>query len=395
MRSTRSFSRCGVAVAIVCLLVGATAACGDDSSPADGSTSDGGGAAQPSGEPVEGCSAEAATDPQASGADRPVARCEPGAPAAQPLAERASVVINMPAYVETSAFLLLADALGEFESENLDVEFTSLSFADALPQMATGDIDASLAGADAAWFNAVAGDIDVRWVTGNFTPPFAGDVETAQTGLWARRDAFSDPDDPDFSELAGSTLGSVVGPGGVIMYPITRALDEADLEVDSVEIQQLPPADVLQALQQGAVEAAWLLDPLWMELPDDEFVLMATQPAGEPLGGLFFGSSLLGGDDRTVGDAVVRAVVRTVNTYLAGDYQTDDVVVDALAETTDLTAESITTTPSLTWDWEIRSGTTDRMQEIFMDLDSLAFDEQIPEDELVDRSFYLAAVGQL
>ncbi|HTF07511.1 MAG TPA: hypothetical protein VK659_04980 [Asanoa sp.] len=47
----------------------------------------------------------------------------------------------------------------------------------------------------------------------------------------------------------------------------------------------------------------------------------------------------------------------------------------------------------LEFDWEIRAGTTDREQAVFIELGTVDYDEPIAEDGVVDRSLYLEAVG--
>lgn len=54
----------------------------------------------------------------------------------------------------------------------------------------------------------------------------------------------------------------------------------------------------------------------------------------------------------------------------------------------------MTQVPSLVFDWEIREGTTTDMQQLFIDAGVITqFDTPVPEDQMVDRSFYLRAVG--
>ncbi len=150
---------------------------------------------------------------------------------------------------------------------------------------------------------------------------------------------------------------------------------------------------MVQALENNAVQAAWLLDPYWIQASQNpDLVLIASQPPGEPLGGLYFGPNFLD-ERRDVALAFTRAYVRTINTYLPGDYQADPEVMAALSEATGTSVEDVELTPSLKFDWEIREGTTDRTHAVFIKLGSVTFAEPIPEDEAVDRSLYLEAVG--
>src|SRR5690606_2379566 len=92
------------------------------------------------------------------------------------------------------------------EKENLEVQLVQLPFADAIAQMAQGGLDAAHGGPFAAFVNGVASGSDIKWVMGNYSPPDGGDLSVPQSGLWVRRDAFSNPDDPDLSELKAKDL---------------------------------------------------------------------------------------------------------------------------------------------------------------------------------------------
>ena len=50
--------------------------------------------------------------------------------------------------------ILLARNLGEFEKENIEIEMVNVKYADAVPQLAQGTIDAAVGGIEIALFNA-------------------------------------------------------------------------------------------------------------------------------------------------------------------------------------------------------------------------------------------------
>jgi NitT/TauT family transport system substrate-binding protein len=285
-------------------------------------------------------------------------------------------------------------AMGEFEKENLKIDFTVLPFADAMPQLAAGRVDIAYGGTEAGFFNAVNQGLDIKWVLGNFIEPKASDLSQPQTGLWARRDIFSDPKNPDLSELKGKSLGSTVGAASAIAYPMDKALREHGITLGDMEIKQLPATDLMTALANKAVDTAWLLDPYWLAAADqpDTFVLVGGQPPGEPLGGVYAGKSMTK-DRPEVLMAFVRAYIRTVNTYLDGDYIKDEKVLDALVEGTQQPRDALARTPSLTFDWEIRQGTGEQEQKVFIAFQTVKYTDVLPEDRYVDRSFYARAVG--
>ena len=51
---------------------------------------------------------------------------------------------------------------------------------------------------------------------------------------------------------------------------------------------------------------------------------------------------------------------------------------------------------SLTMDWEMRKDTTTRVQQLFIDLGVITdFKTPVPEDKIVDRSYYQRVVGAI
>jgi NitT/TauT family transport system substrate-binding protein len=344
--------------------------------------------------PVEGCGPDAYVDPADLSPTRKIARCEANTPAAQPLKEPATIRMTSASRSSSLAPIFVGMELGEFEKENLKIDFSVLPFAEAMPQLATGRVDLSYGGTEAGLFNAVNQGLTLKWILGNFVEPKAVDLTRPQTGLWARRDIFSNPSQPNLAELKGKTLGSTVGAASSIAYPMDKALRQAGISLQDLKIKQLPSADLMTALANKAVDTAWLLDPYWLTAANspDKYVLVGGQSPGEPLGGFYAGKSLLQ-ERPEVTQAFVRAYIRTVNTYLQGDYIKDEKVLAAMTAGTQQTKETLTRTPALTFDWEIREGTGEQEQKVFIAFKTVKYTDIIPEDRYVDRSFYARAVG--
>jgi NitT/TauT family transport system substrate-binding protein len=395
-----------------CVLAGITVAlamfvssCGDSGSSSAGSQSTG---SQATAAPtttarkltatVAGCEKNGVTDPADLSATRQVARCAANTPAPKPLATRAKLTIASAFRLEFNSPILLADSLGEFNKENIEVKFVSLSFADSVPQLANGQVDAAVGDVGLALFNAGYNNVPVKIVMGNYFPPDAGNYSVPQTGLWCRKDSFSNPQNPTavLKEIEKMRWASSVGKGSSAIYYSSAELKKRipDFDISKVQFQQVPSADTMTALRNKAVDCGILLDPLWTQAKDDPaYFMAATQTPGEPLGQYAFGKNLLI-DKPDVGEAFVRAVVRTVNTYFNGDYHSNPQVMAEIAKQTNQDVSKLTALPPLTMDWEFRAGTTDRVQRLFIDLAVITnFTTPVPEDKLVDRSFYLKAVG--
>jgi NitT/TauT family transport system substrate-binding protein len=335
--------------------------------------------------PVEGCGGTSWTDPADRSPTRRPARCRPGAPAPQPLPETRKLTIATGTLsAEYVAPLRVALDKGEFEKEGLDVTLKVLPTPDALPLLAKGDLDALWAAPEAAVMNGVRGGFDIRWVAGNFSPD-----PKSRSGLWVR---LKDGESADRVAMAGRRMGTMIGKGSVIAYPMEKALEKHGGGLDRIQYQQLGSADVLTALQNGGVDSAWLLDPVWRRVDGEPgYAFLGGQPAGEPLGGMLYGPGLLD-DDVDAGVALLRAYIRTINTYFASDYKTDAAFTAYLADLLKTDESILKSTPSLRMDWEIRAGTTDRLQSAYR-AQGVTEGDALPESKTVNRTLYEEAVG--
>ncbi|MEU9447901.1 ABC transporter substrate-binding protein [Streptomyces sp. NPDC048277] len=335
--------------------------------------------------PVAGCGKASWTDPADLSTTRAPARCSPGSPAAVPLARPRKITIATGTLsAEYVAPLEVALDKGEFKAEGLDVTLKVLPTPDALPLLAKGDIDAMWAAPEAAVMNGVRGGFDIKWVAGNFSPDLR-----SQSGLWVR---LKNGESAAGVAMAGRTLGTMIGKGSVIAYPMQKALASHGGGLDRIRYQQLGSADVLTALQNGGVDSAWLLDPVWRQVSGKPgYAFLGGQPLGEPLGGMLFGRTLLD-DDVDAGVALLRAYIRTVDTYFAGDYKSDASFVTYLAKLLKTDAAILRATPPLRMDWEIRAGTTTRLQSAYR-AQGVEPGSPLPEARTVDRALYEEAVG--
>ena len=80
----------------------------------------------------------------------------------QPLAEPTQITISAAGKLEAFAPAFLADATGEFEKENLEVEFVISQTA--VQALATGEADASLSAPSLEMINAIRSGISMRAV---------------------------------------------------------------------------------------------------------------------------------------------------------------------------------------------------------------------------------------
>jgi NitT/TauT family transport system substrate-binding protein len=393
-----------VALLVAVALVGASACgvLGVDDDGGDGDASSGGAPTERLRVPDEldaeaGCGEEAATDPADMSAGRSVARCAADNPAPAPLDAPGTVRVGVRSRSEDVAPILLADQFDEFGEENLTVEVVELDSATELfDALEGGELDVVAGDLDGPFFDHVFNGSGARIALGGPVAPSAQDTETPQAGLWLRTDLVDPPDDWMDLEDVGLPVAVEDSIGDAVAYPVDAILAQDDISLNEVNIMVADGESAATALLDGELSGAWLSDPYWRGVVDSELEieLVATLPVAESLGGVAFDERLLDPErDRATGVAFSRAVIRTINTYLAGDYQDDDEVVAALVEATGASEDDIRRTPAWVFDWEVREGTTERIQQALLSLGGVLYEEALPEGRLVDRSLYEDAVA--
>ena len=347
------------------------------------------GPSAPSGDLGDGCGDAALTDPTDLDIGREVARCAPGSPEAVPLAQPATVRVALADPTQAAAPLLVAEAEGEFEAENLTVEVVEMPQPEAYAAMARGEVDAVVGTVDAPFLDAVHAGSAARLVLGGPVARAPGDLDVPQAGLWVRTEVLPDPD--EWRSVRGQAVAVSGGRGSGALYPIGLALDEEALDLNALDYVPSTSADAVQRLRDASVSMAWLPEPEAATVAgDDGLMLLATFPASEAIDGTVFGPRLLGAE-RAVGVAYVRAVVRAINTWLADGWS--DEAVAAVAEASGDDEDAVRAGPDPLFDWEIRADTTTRIQGALAVVGGIRYEQALPDEALVDRSLYREAVG--
>lgn len=384
---------------LVALVLASTSACGpfgDDEGDDAGEASQGAPLERldiPDGLDADaGCGAESHTAADDLSSGRPVARCAAGHPEPAPLGQPATVRIGVRSRSEDVAPILLADGLDEFDAENLTVKVTEFATAAELfGALAGGDVDVVAGQLDGPFFDLVESGNGARLALGGPLASEAHDTATPQAGLWLRTDLLDPSDDWMDLEDVGLPVAVEDSVADAVAYPVDALLGQDDMSINTVRLAVEGGETAAAALADGELSGAWLSDPYWRPVLDSDLdvELVATLPVAESLSGVVFSDRLLDPTrDRAVGMAFSRAVIRTINTYLAGDYQEDDDVVESLVDATDQSEDDIVETPAWVFDWEVRQGTTDRVQTTLVDLGGVLFEQPLSERSLVDRSLY-------
>ena len=395
MRAAR-LPRALAAVVGATLLAPATLACtGDDAAPGEGADGTAGpdAAAGPRvpDEIAAGCGEQAVTDPGDLGAGRVVARCGPDAPAPAPLPAPAALRVAVPpAPGPELAPVVVAEALGEFDAEGLDVTTVPLDDEEAMAALDAGEVDVVVGPIGGSYLDALDGGSGARLALGGVLSRAPNDLAEGQAGLWVRTGAVTDGD------LGDLALQPVAAPGGVqaaAAYPLDLVMSQTSATLNEVALRDAAGPEAATALLDGELAAAWLDAGAWPRVAGEGGAhLAATLPASESIDGTVVSARLLG-PDRAVGLAYVRAILRTINTHLTGDYTDDEQVMDAIAEGTRLDPATIEAAGPQLFDWEVRDGTVGRIQEALVLIGGVAYDAPLPADRFVDRTLAAEVVG--
>jgi NitT/TauT family transport system substrate-binding protein len=362
-RVTRPRRRAGIALLLVLGLV--LAACGGGSSEATDDAGSGG-----------------STPPSTSGG---TASGSADALAPQPLAERTKVVVGWSGAYEVWASAIVAEGMGEFEAENLDVEFTTITASDAIAGMETGRLDVMVGSISAGFFNAIDGGAKFRWVAPAFLP-----ATDTKEGLWMANTYLDASGKPKVDTLSGTKLGLGSGGAGASIAPIVNEwLAESGLSLGDFEYLNATGPDILVALESGAISAGWLSDPYWVEAEKSgKATLVMSFPPDASLSGYVLSNELLT-DKTEVGEAFTRALARTNRDHLAGDYHADPAVVDVLAKAIGVDAATIGAgwgyrfPADLAFDHNIVT----TLQDVWIEVgDILAYDKALPPDRIIDTA---------
>lgn len=307
----------------------------------------------------------------------------------QPLSTPQTVHVTLSIKTDSFAPLLMADALGELEQENVSIEYVNLKAADQIQVLGSGDVDVALTAPSAGLFNAMERDLGMKIVAPTHVP-----VADDHSGLWVSQDLVEDGE-LDVEALKASVIATPTGPGSSTSYAIIDALSPYGVSAADLQFQQMPATDTIIALENGAIDAAWLLSPVWLEAaknPDLTFI--AGQPEGVSLGAVVFSRAFI--EDRCeVGQALIRAMGRTVRDHLQGDYYADPEVLAAMAEATEVPVDSLQSNPHPGFDPDltVEPDLMQALQELYAQQDVLAYTGQLTDDQVLDLRFVEAALS--
>jgi NitT/TauT family transport system substrate-binding protein len=195
------------------------------------------------------------------------------APLSPPVTVKLGVLMTL-----SDAAILIARERGYFAEEGIEVDLTRVNgAAEAMPHLATGQLDAAGVTAAAAFFNAINRGLPLRIAgdKGRQTPEHS-------TGWLALRPDVADSGRVrDWPDLRGLAIGiNVPNTGTVTDIQLDRMLERGGLTRDDVNVVELAYPDMNAAFASGVIDAGYQVEP-YLSLGDDLGVLRRWRSLGE------------------------------------------------------------------------------------------------------------------
>jgi ABC-type nitrate/sulfonate/bicarbonate transport system substrate-binding protein len=300
-----------------------------------------------------------------------------------------TIKISMSSPLAVFAPLLLGIETGAFEEAGIDIQIERISSAQSLPMVAQGQLDAQITSLSAFHFNAIQSGVELKWIAPmdlqQELPP-----GTPVPGYWSRVDVVGPADNLDLMALKGATVSSPTGGTGVGGKILDDALKRFGLTINDVNMTSLVGPDALVALENGAVDAAWIAAPLEVEAAKNpELVPIAGYAPGVTGTSIIAGRSLLDRPQLLV--RFLQVLSDVTAKYLEGDYRANPETVKLLASAQE-TEERIVRESALldfdpTFSMEGTAEFAEELQAFLMERGELEYDEPISGTEVIDTRY--------
>ena len=286
-------------------------------------------------------------------------------------------------YVPSTLFapVFVAAERGYFKDAGFDADLTPIvAGQDAMALTATGRLDLVAAALSAAFYNAVARDLDVRFVASTAYQPKHGHP----SALMIREDLWQ-AGNRTLQSLRGKKLGWIGGAGAVSAYYVARILRPAGLSLNDIESVNIANPDQAVALQRKAIDAVFTSSPFTEAFAREGLArTIGFPPAGISGSGIFFGPNLTGNQNQA---AAAMNACRKAAAQIAGPgYYAADALA-AYAKYTRQPIDVIKGAPryDIYPDLRIDQPTVEDVQREFMNEGILAYKTPLNEVRLVAR----------
>lgn len=287
--------------------------------------------------------------------------------------------------------MFVAYEKGYFAERNLDVEISPInSGTDLTVLTSTNELQVSISGVGAAFWNAVDADLPLKIIA-----PGHEEGNPVATPLMTSKQAYDEGTITSVADLEGKKV-SVNAPGAT-EYWLGAALGTAGLTIADVDLQYLTFPDAVAALDSGALDAAIIGEPLATQaiqqgiavILSDDFPVQGIQVTG-----VYANANWLE-ENRDAGVGFVAAYLQACRdlTNEPNDPLNLTIINKYTGVPVDLIAASVR--PVYQEDGEIDEENLVMLQEFFAERDLLEFEGTIDPATVIEQSVIDDAVALL
>jgi NitT/TauT family transport system substrate-binding protein len=285
--------------------------------------------------------------------------------------------------------LYLGIERGYYAAEGIEFELSTIrSGNDAIIQLGAGNFDVAMGGANAGLFNAVNRGLEFRIVA-----PMHGEEPPVATPLVIsanRTDEFQEVADLEGKRVAVHAFGAG------IEYWVQQALAQGGLTMDDVELKEVLFPDMPAALENGAIDAAVLTEPLATIGIENGLLAILSE---DYIDGFFPTYAYMNNDWLTenpdLAHKFMRGYIRACRD-LQGDYMNEE-IAEAIEKYTeipvDVTMQSAT--PIFDPDGEIPLEDLETLQRFYQEREQLQYDELLDVSTFVNTELAAEVAREL
>jgi NitT/TauT family transport system substrate-binding protein len=296
------------------------------------------------------------------------------------------VSIAVTALAEFNSGFLLAQEFGEFAKENLKVTLSRVASADSYLLMTQGKIHLRSGGIDVPMLNLITQKDAVRQVGHVFDLN-----KDSKEGFWVRNEYFNADGSVNKAKIPGMSINpGAQGASSSSTLAVIAWLKDNGYTLKDVKVTSLNFGDDIVALGNSAIQAAYVITPFWNKLEQTN-VARYINGSGFSLASYTMPTDFMK-NQPDVARAIMRAIVRTTQTYLQGDYHKDPKILAALVKVLNTPEASITGVLPLNFvpDLMFAKVSLDAMQACqdmwLSQPGTLQYQQALPLDKLVDMS---------
>ena len=294
--------------------------------------------------------------------------------------------------VSIYAPIFVAKEKGYYAEQGLDVTLEPLAGgADLVALTASGQLQATAAGAGPAFWNAMAQGLPLRLIA-----PGHGEGVPVATPLMIPKAACESGQITRVADLKGTRVS--VNARGATEYWLAQALATDGLTLDDIDLQTLPFPDAVVALGAGTIDAAMVGEPLATKAEQDGIaVRLATDfPVQDVLPTAILANADFAEENPTAIQGLVTAYLKACRELSAGGFR-DPTNLAIIEQYTGVPAALIGSAipPVYAVDGEIDAAALGKLQAFFRERGQLEYEQDLDPEGFIDRRYVEAALAEL